>query len=278
MSRWITEEDSGYGAIEKWDTQALLEVMHQEDKKAVEAVGAALPQIAAFVDALVERLQAGGRLMYVGAGTSGRLGVLDSAECLPTFGTQQVIGLIAGGDAALRAPVEAAEDDEEAACQQLRQQGLSQKDAVFGISASGRTPYVLSAMRYARSVGALTGAFTANPDTPLERLVEYPIVVLTGPEVLTGSTRLKAGTATKLVLNMISTAAFARMGRVQGGRMIDLQLVSQKLRSRALRYLQEATSLSQEEAEALLRETGSLRIALQKAKDQRSVAAHSDSE
>lgn len=265
MSRWITEEDAGYGAIETWETEALLALMHEEDKKAVEAVGKVIPQVAKFVEALIPRLGEGGRLIYVGAGTSGRLGVLDAAECLPTFGTTQVVGLIAGGEAALRAPVEAAEDNEQAAIEALQAIHLSEKDAVFGISASGRTPYVLAAMRYARQQGALTGAFTANPSTPLESLVEYPIVVLTGPEVVTGSTRLKAGTATKLVLNMISTAAFARLGKVRGGRMIDLQLVNQKLWQRAVRYLREAVSLSEEEAIALLKETGSLRAALDRA-------------
>ncbi|MCX7764630.1 MAG: N-acetylmuramic acid 6-phosphate etherase [Bacteroidia bacterium] len=265
MSRWITEEDAGYGAIETWETEALLSLMHEEDKKAVEAVGKVIPHIARFVEALIPRLEKGGRLIYVGAGTSGRLGVLDAAECLPTFGTTQVIGLIAGEEAALRAPVEAAEDNEQAAVEALQAIHLSEKDAVFGISASGRTPYVLAAMRYARQQGALTGAFTANPSTPLESLVEYPIVVLTGPEIVTGSTRLKAGTATKLVLNMISTAAFARLGKVRGGRMIDLQLVNQKLWQRAIRYLREAAPLSEEEARALLEEAGSLRVALDKA-------------
>lgn len=265
MSRWITEEDAGYGAIEEWETAALLSVMHAEDKKAVEAVGAVLTQIAAFVEAVVPRLRAGGRLIYVGAGTSGRLGVLDAAECLPTFGTEQVIGIIAGGEAALRRPVEAAEDNEKQAVEDLQAIACGAGDAVFGISASGRTPYVLAGVRYARQIGALTGAFTANPGAPLTTIVEYPIVVNTGPEVLTGSTRLKAGTATKLVLNMISTATFARLGRVQGGRMIDLQPVNQKLWRRALRYLVEATHLSEAEAEALLRETGSLRQALERA-------------
>lgn len=263
MSRWVTEEDSGYGAIETWETEALLALMHSEDKRAVEAVGEALPQIAAFVEALIPRLRSGGRLIYVGAGTSGRLGVLDAAECLPTFGTTQVIGVIAGGEAALRRPVEAAEDDQTAAVEDLRKISANPMDTVFGISASGRTPYVLAAIQYARQIGALTGGFTANPDTPLEKLVEHPIVVQTGPEVLTGSTRLKAGTATKLVLNMISTVSFARLGRVRGGRMIDLQLVNAKLWQRALRYLVESTGLSPESAERLLRQTGSLRAAME---------------
>ncbi|MCS7162879.1 MAG: N-acetylmuramic acid 6-phosphate etherase [Bacteroidia bacterium] len=272
MSRWITEEDSGYGPIEEWEVEALLRVMNAEDKKAVAAVEAAIPQVAAFIRALVPRLRAGGRLIYVGAGTSGRLGVLDAAECLPTFGAApgQVVGLIAGGEAALRGPVEAAEDNTEAAQRDLSALSPTLQDTVVGISASGRTPYVLAAVTWARSQGLLTAAITANPDTPLEKLVQYPIVVLTGPEVLAGSTRLKAGTATKLVLNMISTVAFTQLGRVRQGRMIDLQLVNRKLWLRALRYLEEATGLPRAEAEDLLRRTGSLRAALEQAQNQRS--------
>jgi N-acetylmuramic acid 6-phosphate etherase len=264
---WVTEADSPYPNIESWATEALLYAMNDEDTQVPLRVREAIPQIAAFVEALVERMRAGGRLIYVGSGTSGRLGVLDAAECPPTFGARlgQVIGVIAGGEAALKGPIEAAEDDEEAAVRDLARLSVGPTDAVFGISASGRTPYVLAAVRYARSQGALTGAFTANPDTPLAALVEFPIVVITGPEVLTGSTRLKAGTATKLVLNMISTAAFTRLGHVRSSRMIDLQLVNQKLWERAVRYLREATGLSSTEAESLLRETGSLRLALQRA-------------
>ncbi|RMF52637.1 MAG: N-acetylmuramic acid 6-phosphate etherase [Bacteroidetes bacterium] len=262
---WLTEADSPYPAIETLDTLALLEAMNDEDQQVPLAVRKALPQIAAFVEALVQRVRGGGRLIYVGSGTSGRLGVLDAAECPPTFGAHpdQVIGLIAGGEAAFRGPVEAAEDNEAAAKADLASLHLTAQDAVFGISASGRTPYVLAAARYAREVGALTGAFSANPDAPLLSLVEYPVLVVTGPEILTGSTRLKAGTATKLVLNMISTALFTRLGHVRHSRMIDLQLVNRKLWARAVRYLQEAAGLSQTEAEALLRRTGSLRRALE---------------
>lgn len=264
---WLTEADSPYPQIETWETEALLYAMNDEDQQVPLRVREAIPQIAAFVEALVERMRRGGRLVYGGSGTSGRLGVLDAAECPPTFGASsgQVIGLIAGGETALRGPVEAAEDNEAAAIADLQALSLGPQDAFFAISASGRTPYVLAAARYARSVGALTGAFTANPDTPLAALVEHPIVVLTGPEVLTGSTRLKAGTATKLVLNMITTATFTRLGHVRGSRMIDLQVVNQKLWQRAVRYLCEASGLSESQAEALLRETGSLRAALQRA-------------
>ncbi|MCS6790080.1 MAG: N-acetylmuramic acid 6-phosphate etherase [Bacteroidia bacterium] len=267
MNIWDTEKDSEYGAIERWDIPALLYAMNKEEARSVEAVHASIPQIAAFVEALVPRMAGGGRLIYVGAGTSGRLGVLDAAECIPTFGAPpgKVIGIIAGGEAALRAPVEAAEDDEAAAQTELAALSLTAQDTVVGISASGRTPYVLGAVRYAKSIQALTAAITCNPETPLEHSVDFPIVLRTGPEIVAGSTRLKAGTATKMVLNMISTATFTRLGHVKGGRMIDLQLVSRKLHQRALRYLQEATGLSTEEAEALLQRTQSLRRALEEA-------------
>lgn len=265
---WLTEADPPYPEIERLDTEALLEVMNKEDCRVAEAVREAIPAIASWVEGVVRRMRGGGRLIYVGSGTSGRLGVLDAAECPPTFGVSpdRVIGLIAGGAAALRGPVEAAEDNEKDAVADLQRIGLSAQDAVFAISASGRTPYALAAARYAQEVGALTGCFTANPDTPLASLVEYPVVVLTGPEVLAGSTRLKAGTATKLVLNMISTAVFTRLGHVRGSRMIDLQLVNRKLWGRALRYLIEATGLPEAEAEALLRRTGSLRAAIEAAR------------
>jgi len=266
---WLTEADSPYPAIEELDTCSLLYAMNDEDAQVPKAVRTAIPSIAAFVEALVPRMAKGGRLIYVGSGTSGRLGVLDAAECPPTFGAapDQVIGLIAGGQAALLGPVEAAEDDEEAAVTDLERIRLTSQDAVFAISASGRTPYVLAAARHARSQGALTGAFSATPEAPLLSLVEYPVLVVTGPEILTGSTRLKAGTATKLVLNMISTATFTRLGHVQRSRMIDLQLVNKKLWQRALRYLQEATGLPLAQAEALLKRAGSLRKALELARN-----------
>ncbi|MCS7188283.1 MAG: N-acetylmuramic acid 6-phosphate etherase [Bacteroidia bacterium] len=264
---WITESDSPYPSIEHWETQTLLEVLNAEDCQVPLRVREVIPKLAVFIEALVERMRKGGRLIYVGSGTSGRLGVLDAAECPPTFGAgpDQVIGIIAGGEAALKGPVEAAEDDTFAAVKALEEITFSEKDTLFAISASGRTPFVLAAARYAREKGALTGCFTANPYTPLAEIVQHPIVVITGPEVLTGSTRLKAGTATKLVLNMITTATFARLGHVKNSRMIDLQLVNQKLWHRAIRYLSEATGLSTNEAEKLLRETGSLRAALVRA-------------
>lgn len=263
---WLTETDPPYQDLERWEVQALLEAMNEEDATVPRAVRQALPALTAFIEAALGRLRGEGRLIYMGSGTSGRLGVLDAAECPPTFGVPagKVIGLIAGGPKALEGPIEAAEDNEAAAIHDLKALGLMEKDVLFAISASGRTPYALAGVRYAREVGALTGGFCANPEAPLLSLVEHPILVVTGPEFITGSTRLKAGTATKLVLNMISTAIFIRLGHVKGTRMLDLQLVNQKLRWRATRYLMELGGLSEAQAIALLAETGGLRQALQK--------------
>lgn len=267
---WLTEADPPYQNLETWDTAALLYAMNDEDQKVALAVREAIPAIAAFVEALLARRRKGGRLFYVGSGTSGRLGVLDAAECQPTFGAapDEVIGLIAGGTAALSGPIEAAEDNAEAAQKDLSAHHLRAEDTVFAISASGRTPYAISAITYAKEVGALTGAFSANPDASLLKMVDHPILVVTGPEFITGSTRLKAGTATKLVLNMISTAMYVRLGRVRGTRMIDLQLVNQKLWNRAVRYLCEYGGLSVEEAYDRLQAAGSLRKALEELEKQ----------
>ncbi len=268
---WLTEADPPYQDLETWETEALLYAMNDEDQKVAAAVRAAIPAIGAFVEALVQRRKEGGRLFYVGSGTSGRLGVLDAAECQPTFGASpdEVIALIAGGSQALAGPVEAAEDNADAAQTELMAHHLRPEDTVFAISASGRTPYAIGAITYARRIGALTGAFSANPDAPLLQMVDHPILVVTGPEFITGSTRLKAGTATKMVLNMISTAMYIRLGRVKGTRMIDLQLVNAKLWQRAIRYLCEYGALSPSEAEARLRATGSLRKALETLEEER---------
>jgi len=268
---WLTETDPPYQNLETWETEALLYAMSDEDQKVALAVREAVPAIAAFVEALVERRKQGGRLFYVGSGTSGRLGVLDAAECQPTFGASpdEVVAVISGGPAALSGPVEAAEDNLNAAQAELMAHHLKPEDTVFAISASGRTPYAIGAINYARRIGALTGAFSANPDAPLLQMVDHPILVVTGPEFITGSTRLKAGTATKMVLNMISTAMYIRLGRVRGTRMIDLQLVNTKLWHRAIRYLCEYANISPEEAEARIRASGSLRKALEAIPEER---------
>lgn len=266
MKSWPTEDPPPYDDLHVWTVEELTKAMNDEDHKVALAVREALPQIQALIKALIEPLKGMGRLFYVGSGTSGRLGVLDAAECPPTFGVPpgKVIGIIAGGVAALQGPVEAAEDETTAAIRDLQSHNLTSKDCVMGISASGRTPYTLAAVQYARRVGALTGCITTNPNTPLAQAVMYPIEVLTGPEFIRGSTRLKSGTAQKMVLNMISTSVFICLGHVWGNRMIDLQLVNQKLYQRAIRYLQEVGGLSAQEAEALLCQTRSLRAALQK--------------
>lgn len=235
-------------------TQELLAIMHDEDRHAVAAVGAVLPQIAAAVDAIAERLRKGGRLIYVGAGTSGRLGVLDAAECGPTFsaGSDQVQALLAGGAPALLAAVEGAEDDAEQGSRDLQALRPGPHDAVVGIAASGRTPYVLGALRAAASAGALRLALVCNPGSPLAAAADLPIELRTGPEVLTGSTRLKAGTATKLVLNMLSTGAFVRRHKVYGNLMVDVQASNAKLRARCERMLMAAVGCDAATAQRLL--------------------------
>ena len=238
-------------------TLDLVTVMSDEDRYAAERVRAALPAVAAAVDAIAPRMHKGGRLIYVGAGTSGRLGVLDAAECPPTFSAdpQQVLGLIAGGDRAFLKAVEGAEDDAELGAADLAAIDLQAHDVVVGIAASGRTPYVLGALRHARAVGALTVGLTMNPGSAVGAAAELPIEVDTGPEVLTGSTRLKAGTATKMVLNMLSTGAFVRLNKVYGHLMVDLQATNQKLRARSVRIVADACGCSPDEAAALLEAT-----------------------
>jgi N-acetylmuramic acid 6-phosphate etherase len=237
-------------------TADLLAIMHDEDRAAVAAVGTVLPRIATAVDQIAERLRKGGRLLYVGAGTSGRLGVLDAAECGPTFsaGPEQVRAVIAGGPSALLAAVEGAEDDPERGAQDLAALHPGPHDAVVGIAASGRTPYVLGALRAAASAGALRIAIVCNAGSPVAAAADLPIEVPTGPEVLTGSTRLKAGTATKLVLNMLSTGAFVRRHKVYGNLMVDVQASNQKLRARCERMLVAALGCDLATAQRLLAE------------------------
>jgi N-acetylmuramic acid 6-phosphate etherase len=228
--------------------------MHAGDGGILTAVSSQLPRIGNAVEAIATALDAGGNLIYVGAGTSGRLGVLDAAECPPTFHTPPdlVRALIAGGDAALRRSIEGAEDDTAAGVRDLISSGVSQNDAVVGISASGRTPYVLSALAHARSLGATTCGISCTPESELTRLVEYPIELLTGPEILAGSTRLRAGTATKLVLNMISTAVMMKLGYTYRGLMVNVQPTNRKLEDRALRIIAQITTVSMDRAAELL--------------------------
>jgi N-acetylmuramic acid 6-phosphate etherase len=235
-------------------TLDLVTAMNDEDRTVADAVQRELPRIAAAVDAIAARMHKGGRLFYVGAGTSGRLGVLDAVECPPTFSatTEQVQGLIAGGAGAFLQAVEGAEDSTTLGPDDLRARHVGSKDVVVGIAASGRTPYVLGALAYAKSVGALTVAVCCNAGSPVAAAAELPIEVVTGPEVLTGSTRLKAGTATKLVLNMLSTGAFVRLNKVYGNLMVDVQTTNAKLKARAVRIVAEAVACNETLAQQLL--------------------------
>ena len=256
----ITEQPSHYDNLEQMSVGELLQHINQEDALVAEAVRRVIPQIQALVEAVEPRMKRGGRLFYVGAGTSGRLGVLDASELPPTFGVSEdrVIGLIAGGDRALRHAVENAEDFPEKGWEDLLAFSPTAEDTVLGIAASGTTPYVIGAVREARKNGLLTGCITSNPDTPLAAAVDYPIETIVGPEFVTGSSRMKSGTAQKMVLNMISTSLMIRMGRVRGNRMVKMQLTNAKLVDRGTRMIQESLGLSYDEAQERLLETGSV--------------------
>ena len=242
----------------------LLQHINDEDALVAEAVRKALPQIEALVEAIEPRMKRGGRLFYVGAGTSGRLGVLDASELPPTFGVPDtwVIGIIAGGERALRHAVEKAEDITEKGWEDVQVYHPTADDTVIGIAASGTTPYVVGAVREAHRNGLLTGCITSNPNTPLAQAAEYPIETIVGPEFVTGSSRMKSGTAQKMVLNMISTSLMIRLGRVEGNRMVKMQLTNAKLVDRGTRMLQDSLGLSYEEAKQRLHDAGSVDKAL----------------
>jgi N-acetylmuramic acid 6-phosphate etherase len=244
--------------LDTFPTPQLLLVMNAADAQVAAAVAAEIPNISRAIDAIAAALQRGGHLVYVGAGTSGRLGVLDASECPPTFNVPAdlVQGIIAGGDAALRRSSEAAEDSREAGAADLLASGFGPQDVLVGIAASGRTPYVLGAIAKARELGALTCGISCTPDSELSRAVNYPIEPKPGPEILAGSTRLRAGTATKLVLNMISTAVMIRLGHVYGNLMVNVQPTNQKLAERARRILRQATGVSAVRAAELLDAAG----------------------
>ncbi len=260
----ITESPSRYSNLDRQSVKELLENINQEDTLVPFAVKGQIPQIEKLVVALVDRIKSGGRLFYLGAGTSGRLGILDASEIPPTFGAPYdlVIGLIAGGDSAIRKAVESAEDDPEQAWKDMAQFKPTAKDTVVGIAASGRTPYVIGGVKKARQKGMLTACITNNPDTALAAAVEIPIVVIVGPEFVTGSTRMKSGTSAKLVLNMITTTTMIRLGKVKGNKMVDMQLTNQKLVERGSRMIMEETGLEPGEARRLLLLYGSVREAL----------------
>ena len=259
-----TESPSEFNQLETLSTAALLAGMNQLDRTVPLAVAKALPQIEQLVEAMVARLGAGGRLFYIGAGTSGRLGVVDASECPPTFGvaTGLVVGIMAGGDTAIRQAVEGAEDNAEQAWRDLQAHNISAKDVLIGIAASGRTPYVIGGLNAARAAGLATGCVVCNANSAVAAAAEFPVEVVTGPEFVTGSTRLKAGTAQKLVLNMLTTATFIRLGHVKGNKMVDMQLSNLKLVERGERMLIDELGISETEAAALLKQHGSVRAAL----------------
>ncbi len=260
----ITEAPSNYDGLEQMDTLSILKSINDEDKKVAEAVALAIPGITMLVDALVERFNKGGRLFYIGAGTSGRLGILDASEIPPTYGMpyDRVIGLIAGGDSAIRKAVEFAEDDTQQAWKDLMAYEISENDTVVGIAASGTTPYVVGGVKDAKAHGLLTACITNNPKSPLAKAVEIPIEVNVGPEFVTGSTRMKSGTSQKLVLNMISTALMIKIGRVKGNKMVNMQLSNNKLVDRGTRYLVEELQVDYADAEKILKKYGSVKKAL----------------
>jgi N-acetylmuramic acid 6-phosphate etherase len=260
----ITESPSRYDDLERKSTGELLRLINAEDRGVPEAVARAIPAIEAFVEALLERMRRGGRLFYIGAGTSGRLGVVDASECPPTFGVPHglVVGLIAGGDRAIRRAVEFAEDDREQGWADLQEHAIGTDDTVVGIAASGTTPYVVGALERCKAEGILTAGITCNPGSPVALLAQHPIVVTVGPEFVTGSTRMKSGTAQKLVLNMISTSAMIRLGRVRGNRMVDMALSNTKLIDRGTRMVMDALGVDHATANRLLMEHGSVRRAI----------------
>lgn len=261
----ITEQPSRHDHLERMSTADLLRHINEEDRLVPEAVAAALPAIAALVDAIAERMQRGGRLFYLGAGTSGRLGIVDASECPPTFGVPHglVVGLIAGGDRAIRKAVEFAEDDREQGWKDLQEHAIGMDDTVIGIAASGSTPYVAAGLEACNTSGILTGSISCNPGSPVATIARHPIVVVVGPEFVTGSTRMKSGTAQKLVLNMISTSVMIKLGRVKGNRMVDMQLSNHKLVDRGTRMVMDALGVGYDEANALLKEHGSVRKAVE---------------
>lgn len=259
-----TESGRGDVRLEQYSAAQIASGMWEMDESISKAIRPALPQITALMELAAQRLKEGGRLFYLGAGTSGRLGILDASECPPTFGVPHgmVVGIIAGGDTAIRKAVEFAEDDTQQGFRDLQEHGVNTGDLVVGISASGRTPYVLGALQACRAHGISTGSICCNLNGPVSEASDIAVAVETGPEFVTGSTRLKAGTATKLILNMVSTGAMILLGRVQGTKMVDMQLSNNKLVARGAQMLCELTGLTEEAARELLLQHGSVRAAL----------------
>lgn len=261
----VTEASSLFDNLEKMSVLELLNNINNEDSKVHIAVRKVIPQIQMLVEHIVERMNKGGRVFYLGAGTSGRLGVLDASELPPTFGVPEntVIGLIAGGDVALRKSVESAEDDSNKAWEELQKHHINSNDTVIGIAASGVTPYVYGGIKNARENGILTGCITCNPDSKISEITEFPIEAIVGPEFVTGSTRLKAGTAQKMILNMITTATMIKLGKVKGNKMINMQLTNKKLVERGTQMIVDELNIPGEEAKRLLLFHGSVKKAIE---------------
>lgn len=263
--RKTTEASSNYESLENMSTADLLSNINKEDMTVPLAIEKELPSIEAFVDACFERMKTGGRLFYIGAGTSGRLGIVDASECPPTFGVEHgiVVGIIAGGDTAIRKAVEFAEDDTEQGWKDLMEYNINSNDTLVGIAASGTTPYVLGAIEEAKKMGVLTAGISCNPGSPLSKSVEFPITPEVGPEFVTGSTRMKSGTAQKLILNMISTSLMIKLGRVKGNKMVDMQLSNNKLVDRGVKMIMSEIDVTYEQAANLLEKHGSVRKAVE---------------
>jgi N-acetylmuramic acid 6-phosphate etherase len=265
----ITESSSNYSDLEKMSVRELLEGIHNEDKRVLPAVALVIPQIEKLVNEIVPRVKKGGRLFYIGAGTSGRLGILDASEIPPTYGVDYglVIGLIAGGDQAIRKAVESAEDNENLSWEILKEYNINETDTVVGIAASGTTPYVIGAVKNARENGILTACITSNPNTELAKNVDIPIEAIVGPEFVTGSTRMKSGTAQKLILNMITTTLMIQLGRVKGNKMVNMQLTNEKLVNRGTRMIMDELGYPEEKARRLLLLHGSVQKVLEQVGD-----------
>ena len=260
----VTESDSNYDSLEHMSIKELLQNINNEDEKVALIVKKEIPKISKLIEAVFNKLNSGGRLFYLGAGTSGRLGILDASECPPTFGVSHdlVIGLIAGGDIAIRKAVEFAEDNENLGWEDLKKYNISSQDIVIGIAASGTTPYVVGALKRCQQNRITTGCITCNLDTPLSTFSDYSVEVVVGPEFVTGSTRMKSGTAQKLVLNMITTSTMIKLGKVLGNKMVDMQLSNTKLIERGIKMIMRKTNLNSDEAKKLLIKHGSVRKAI----------------
>lgn len=260
-----TEKDSNYNDLEKMSAKEVLQNINNEDKSVPLAVEKAIPQLEKLAHIVAERMKEGGRLFYIGAGTSGRLGVLDASECPPTFGVpfDWVVGIIAGGDTAIRKAVEFAEDDTEQAWKDLQQYGVNKNDVVVGLAASGTTPYVIGGLRKANELGIATGCIVCNTGSPVASEAQYPVEIVVGPEFVSGSTRMKSGTAQKLALNMLSTTVMIQLGRVKGNKMVDMQLTNHKLFNRGIRIIMTETGADEKTAAALLEKYGNVRQAVE---------------